>query len=159
MAKIIPSDLAPDEVVHYSLGAVEFDLGGKSGSKSYETDDRAALSNAEAHPWLTVEYDKVEALDPAFYAPSIRPEDDIHSDQGPRAGDAFDIEKIKADLESRKQEVSPLAVQSGLDQSEEVKVGDVAETIAADDAHEAAKSARAFKTEPSSTDAKTEDNS
>jgi len=158
MAKIVPSDLAPAEAVHYSLGAVEFDLGGKSDAKSFETTDRAALSNAESHPWLTVEYDEAEAIDPAFYAPKVRPEDDVLSEFGPRANDAFDPEKVKAALEdARAGRVAPLAVESGTDQSEEVTSGPVAETLAADDSHQPAKSARNFTS--SSTDADTEDNS
>ena len=55
MAKIVHSDAAPSEAVHYSLANVEFELGGRK--KSYSTDDAGVLSNAEAHPWLRVERD------------------------------------------------------------------------------------------------------
>src|SRR4051812_9615905 len=112
MAKIVPSDLAPDEAVHYSLGAVEFDLGGKSDAKAYETHDRSVLSNAEAHPWLEVEYDAVEAIDPAFYDTQVKPEDDVLGALGPRANDAFDPDKIKAALEARQSETAPVAIDS-----------------------------------------------
>jgi hypothetical protein len=105
MAKIVHSDLAPDELVHYSFGGAEFDLGG-SAKKSFESDDREVISNAQAHPWLTVVVTPVKPDAPA---------EDLTPD------------------------VSPLAVDAGLDQNKSVTTDGVAETIAADDDHEPAK--------------------
>lgn len=59
MAKIVHSDLAPAEVVHYSLAGAEFDLGGRK--KAFETDDREVISDARVHPWLSVEADASNA--------------------------------------------------------------------------------------------------
>lgn len=53
MATISHSDLAPSEKVHYSLAGGEFDLTAKG---SYETDDELLISNAQAHPWLKVDF-------------------------------------------------------------------------------------------------------
>ena len=53
MAKIVHSDAAPSESVHYSIGSAEFDL---SGRKIYETTDSDVISGASVHPWLTVMY-------------------------------------------------------------------------------------------------------
>lgn len=145
MAKIVLSELAPAEAVHFSFAEGEFTLGGKSDAKAFETTDRALLSNAAGHPWLDVQYDESEAVDPTFVDNQVRPEDDVLSASGPRANDAFDPEKIKAAEDAKREAVSqPVAIEAGLDQTEEISLGDVAETVAADDAHEGAKSAAAF---------------
>lgn len=53
MAKISLNSNAPkDEAVHLTFGAIDFDL--KDSSAVYETDDPTLISNAAAHPWLTV---------------------------------------------------------------------------------------------------------
>lgn len=131
MATIVPSELAPDEAVHYSLGGVEFDLGGKN-STPYTTDERDLLANAESHPWLSVQYDAEDSVEPAFREPSVLPQDDILSAQGPHANDAFDPALIEA-AEAAKWNgaVEPVAIDAGLDQSEPVVVDGVAETLAA----------------------------
>lgn len=145
MAKIVLSDLAPAEAIHFSLGNAEIDLGGKSGKQSVETDDRELLSNAVAHPWLTVEVDPAEEAGGQFADPHVPAEEDPQSAANQRAHDAFDVEKIRATEEAKHPEAeAPVAIESGLDQTTEVKVGDVAETVAADETHEPAKSAANF---------------
>lgn len=54
MAKIVHSEAAPAEAVHYALAGVEFDL---EGDAVFETDDREVIRNAEGHPWLHVDED------------------------------------------------------------------------------------------------------
>lgn len=56
MAKITHSELAPAEKVVYTLANEQFELTAKG---SYESDDPIVLSNAEVHPWLSVEYPEV----------------------------------------------------------------------------------------------------
>lgn len=146
MAKIVLSDDAPNEAVHFSLAQVEFDLGGKSDKGAFETSDPVVLADADAHPWLKVERDSSETYQPS--APAfLRPEDDVLS----RVNSvAFDPEAIKA-IESGKAdyEGERTALDAGLDQDEpvEIKAGSVtiAETLAAADDHKAAKSAKNFK--------------
>jgi hypothetical protein len=43
---------AVGEPVHISLAEAEFDL---EGTGTYETDNRATISDAQSHPWLSVE--------------------------------------------------------------------------------------------------------
>jgi len=57
MAKITASELHPAETVIHTLANEQFKLTAKG---TYETDDALVISNAEAHPWLAVEYDAVE---------------------------------------------------------------------------------------------------
>lgn len=76
MAKIVHSEAAPSEAVHYSFAGVEFDLGGRK--KAFETDDPNIIGNAEAHPWLTVERDVVSVVK-GNYVTQLRPEDDALS--------------------------------------------------------------------------------
>lgn len=150
MAKITHSDLAPDEVVHYDLAGVEFVLGG-SGKASYETDDRAVLTSAEIHPWLSVEYPKVDLIQGQVrWNLADHPELDPLSGVGPNAGIAYDPEEIQK-VEEAKAEASksPLAIDANLDQGEAITVGEegavpVDVTLAADEDHVAAKSAKAF---------------
>lgn len=135
---IVPSDLAPSEVVHYSFAGVEFDLGGsgKGSVKKYETSDPSVVSNASVHPWLTVEAPSEDAT-PAFLETLVRPEDDTQGALGPNAGDAFDQEKIAAIEDAKAQNVGlVVAVDAGLDQGEEHTNDDgtVAETLRAADA-------------------------
>lgn len=151
MAKITHSDLAPDEVVHYDLAGVEFELGG-SGKGSYETDDRVVLGSAEIHPWLSVEYPKVELIQGRVRNTlADHPELDPMSGVGPNAGVAFDAEEIRKVEEAKVQAfASPLAVDANLDQGEAITVGEegatpVDVTLAADDDHVAAKSGKSFQ--------------
>ena len=148
MAKIVLSELAPSEAIHFSLANAEFDLGGKSDAKAFETDDRVVIDNAVAHPWLDVEFPAVEEV--AFEALDTRipAADDSQGMYGPHANDAFDPELIKAAEEAKIQDTpQPLAIDSGLDQDKEVKTeSGAAETLAADETHEPAKSARNFDT-------------
>jgi hypothetical protein len=62
MAKITHSELAPAEKVVYTLANEQFELTAKG---TYESDDPIVLSNAEAHPWLSVEYPEVAPEDVA----------------------------------------------------------------------------------------------
>jgi hypothetical protein len=137
MARIVPSDLAPADTVHYTFAGVEFDLGGsgKGSSKFYETLDRAALSNASAHPWLDVQYDEAEAVPVVFANNQVKPEDDPLSAVGPNANAPFDPAEIAKVEEAKAQgATTPVAIDAGLDQTTEVSEGEVAETVAADDA-------------------------
>lgn len=151
MAKITHSDLAPDEVVHYDLAGVEFELGG-SGKGSYETTDRTVIASAEIHPWLSVEYPKVELIQGQVRSTlADHPELDPLSGVGPNAGIANDPEEIRK-IEEAKVEAfaTPLAVDANLDQGEAVTIGEdgaapVDVTLAADKDHVAAKSAKSFE--------------
>lgn len=154
MAKITHSDLAPDEVVHYDLAGVEFELGG-SGKGSYETTDRTVIASAEVHPWLSVEYPKVDLIQGQVRNTlADHPELDPLSGVGPNAGIAYDAEEIRK-VEEAKAEMrkTPLAIDANLDQGEAVTVGEeggtpVDVTLAADEDHTAAKSGKAFEQDP-----------
>jgi len=75
-ATISHSDLAPDEQVHYSFAAAEFDLGGKQ--KPHYTDVLSVITEAQAHPWLSVEFDETEQAHGDF-VDQLKPEDDVLS--------------------------------------------------------------------------------
>lgn len=148
MARILPNDLAPDEVVHYSFAGVEFDLG---AGDAYETEDRQVLGNADVHPWLTVEYPQVEVIGGEVRRTlADRPDLDALSGMGPNANDPYDPEKIAA-TEAAKAEArkNPVALDAALDQGTPVAVESadrhVAVTLAADEGHEGASSPDAFK--------------
>lgn len=127
MAKISHSEAAPSEAVHYSFAAAEFDLGGKS--KVFETDDASIISEAMAHPWLSVEVDPATVVQGA-YVEQIRPEDDPMSRVNSIANDP---EAVKAAEEAKAEAwTQPVAIEAGLDQSKPVEVGQVAFTLAAD---------------------------
>lgn len=132
MAKIVPSDLAPSEVVHYSLAGADFDLGARK--KTYETADREILGAATAHPWLTVEYDEAEASAPTFVDTQVRPEDDALGAQGPNANIAFDPAEIRKveDAKAEARGEKPVAIDAGRDQNKAETEGGVAVTLAAD---------------------------
>lgn len=125
MAKIVHSDTAPSEAVHYSIGSVDFDL---SGRKSYETKDPSVISAAEVHPWLTVQYDKVEVVQGA-YREQVRPEDD------PMVGPSLanDPEEARKAEAAKDAQFQPVALDAGEKQTDVVETGVVAETLAADD--------------------------
>lgn len=140
MAKIVSSDLAPSEAVHYVLGNTEFDIGGsgKGSSKSYETDDPVVLSDAEVHPWLAVEYDPVEQVAGA-YVEQLAPQNDHLSVLGETVH-PNDPDAAQAAEEAKAEAVGDTltAVEAGKPQTEAVTAGGqgdapaVAETLAAD---------------------------
>jgi hypothetical protein len=132
MAKIVLSDLAPAEQVHFSFSGVEFDL---SGKKTYESDDSSVLTNAEVHPWLDVKYEAADVVQGEFHD-QLAPEDDPFSSKG--GSKANDPEAARIELESRwdlqdhTDEPVRVAIDAGLMQTEVVVTGGVAETLAAD---------------------------
>ena len=131
MATIRPNDNAPDEQVKYCLGSVDFDLG---PGDEYQTDDRAAIADASAHPWLEVEVPQVQELSEARASRSVPYEDDVLAAVN---SEAFNFEKIKAEQEARAEVIeSPVAIQAGLDQGKPVEEGGVAVTLAADNSDE-----------------------
>ena len=132
MATIRPNDNAPAEDVKYIFPTVTFDL---SSGGTYETDDRSALAAALAHPWLTVEYPAAEEAAFTRVSGSVLPKDDPFSAlyEGDTANAAFDPEKVReAELAKADNLVQPIAIDAGLDQSEPVVEGGVAETLAVD---------------------------
>lgn len=131
MAKIVSSELAPSEAVHYTFDGVEFDLGPRK--KAYETDNAAVLSNAETHPWLTVERDTPELVQGA-YVEQIAAADDPLSVVGQPINPNDPDEARKAEAAKADATGVPLAVQAGLDQTEPVVTSGVPETLAAADA-------------------------
>lgn len=130
MAKIVPSDNAPSETVHYSFAGVEFDLGGsgKGSKRAYETDDPAVLGNANTHPWLTVEYPVVEPVSGA-YVEQLKPEDDALSAVNDSANDPEAVRAAEAAKAGT--DADPVAIDAGLDQDKVERTGEVDETIAA----------------------------
>lgn len=126
MAKIVASKIAPDEEFTVSVGAGLM----KPGDT---TDDRNLLIEAEVHPWLAVEYDKVEMLGGDVIPPSVDPKEDPLSIQGPQAALPFDPEAVKADTDKvlRGEALAPAAVDAGLNQDEVKMDGPIATTLAA----------------------------
>ena len=55
MAKITQNADAPAGVVTYGFADGDFQLGG--AKRSFETDNRSIISDAEVHPWLSVDED------------------------------------------------------------------------------------------------------
>lgn len=131
MAKIVQSETAPSEAVRYSFAGAEFELEG--GDASFETDDPAVLSNAEAHPWLRVERDAEDVVK-GEYRDYLAPEDDALSAVNSKANDP---DAARAALPSAQDDADDrTAVEAGRDQGEEVSVAGIAETLAADAAHD-----------------------
>lgn len=131
MAKITLSDVAPAEAVHFTFAGGEFDLGG-SGKKSYETSDSGVIGEALAHPWLSVEFPKVEAVATETPSPFPAPKDDPMSREG--SIDANDpAEVAKANEAQAAPQENLVALDVGKTQTEAVSTGPVAETLAADD--------------------------
>lgn len=127
MAKIVLSDEAPQgEAVTFSLGNAE------PFQAPHETDDQVLIASAAVHPWLEVERDAEEEF--AVEAPEqhIKPADDALSAQNSVAFDPDEVAKAREEAA----EVNPVAIDAGLDQSEPVETGGVAETLAADDDEE-----------------------
>lgn len=122
MAKIVLSDAAPEDAVHFSLGQFEIDV-------PHDTRNRDLISDAVAHPWLNVEYDEVEVL--GGEGPSTA---NLANDPLAAGNDVSnDPEAVQAELDRREAEKAPLAVDAALDQDEPQTAGPVAITLAADD--------------------------
>lgn len=130
MAQIVPSKAAPSEEVNYGFATTKpFSLG---PGGSYETTDRAVLGEANAHPWLDVVRDEGEKAVAHYRDDSVNPKDDALSAQN---SVAFDKEKIAEALRSDEDaDEGKLAVESGQKQTTRKSVGEVATTLAADDA-------------------------
>lgn len=129
MAKIVHSEAAPAEAVHYSFAGVEFDL---SGKKSYESDDPIVLANAAAHPWLSVQYPAVDVVAGA-YVEQLAPEADHLSAAGQKVN-PNDPEVARAAEEAKRESTdNPVAIDAGETQTKAVETDGVAETLAADD--------------------------
>lgn len=127
MAKIVHSDAAPSEAVHYTIGSAEFDL---SGRKSYETKDQDVISSAAVHPWLTVQYDKVEMIQGA-YVEQVRREDDPMAAPNSIANDPDEVRKAEAAKASMT--FNPVALDAAEKQTDVVETAGFAETLAADE--------------------------
>lgn len=91
MANIVLSDEAPtgEGTLNFSLGNAEFEA-------PYETNDAVVLAGAEAHPWLTVEYDEAAVVEGSFREPHVPAEEDSQSAQNSVANDP---EAVRAALE------------------------------------------------------------
>lgn len=129
MAKIVHSEAAPSEAVHYTFAGVEFDLGGRK--KAYESNDATVLANAEAHPWLAVEREEVEVVQGA-YVEQLAPKDDHLSAVGAAINPNDPAEARKAEAAKRGEDIEPVAIDAGEAQTEVVETDGVAETLAAD---------------------------
>lgn len=126
MAKIVHSEAAPSEAVHYTFAGAEFDL---SGKKSYSTTDPDVIGAASAHPWLTVVLDNEQGVEPQ-YVDQIDPKDDPLSAVNSVGNDT---DKALAFEATKRDDEAPLvAIDAGATQTEAVTTGEVAETLAAD---------------------------
>jgi hypothetical protein len=132
MAKIVPSDEAPNETVLFALAGTEpfeLDAGG-----SLDDPSREQVVEAEVHPWLDVVYDQEEGVDPYFREIHPTPAEDHLSAQNDVS---FDPQKVEEDRQAvLGQDDAPVAVESGKDQTEPVTSGGIAETVAAIDTDE-----------------------
>lgn len=132
MAKIVLSEAAPsDETLAFSFAGVD-----EAFQPPFETDNAEALANAKAHPWLEVEYPEVDQAGGVFLNTQLSAADDHLSALNDTSNDP---DAVREELERRQAEldgVTPLAVRSGLDQTEEVQTPDsrVNLTLAADEA-------------------------
>lgn len=126
MAKIVHSDAAPAEAVHYTFAAGEFDL---SGKKAYTTKDVSLIAEAKVHPWLDVKIDEADIV-VGSYTQLVKPEDDPLSAVNSIANDPDAARKAQADKAA---DFNPVALDAGEIQTEVVETGGVAETLAADD--------------------------
>jgi hypothetical protein len=132
MAKIVLSEAAPsDETLAFSFAGVE-----EAFTPPFETDNSEALANAKAHPWLEVEYPEAAQVEGVYLTNQLSAADDHLSALNDHSNDpdavAAELERRKAELEG----ATPLAVDAGLDQDEEVSTEDdrVNLTLAADEA-------------------------
>ena len=125
MAKIVLSDDAPKGNLRFSLGNAEIE------KVPVETNDSVLISNAEAHPWLAVEYDKVEELSEVAGTLQLPPEDDALSAQNSVANNPDEVRKELARRTGV--ESDPTAIDAGLPQSKPIETdAGVDLTIAAD---------------------------
>lgn len=131
MAKIVHSDGAPNEAVHYSLAGYEFDLGGDADA--YDTTDSLVIANAQVHPWLRVEFEPEEVIGGEVLQ-TLAPEDDVLSRVNSIANDPDAIREVE--LAKGRMLLNRTAIDAGLDQNEvvEIQAGPltIAETLAAD---------------------------
>lgn len=132
MATIRPNEHAPGEDVTYILPTATFELGADG---EYETDDRGAISAAVDHPWLEVEFPEVDET--LYQAPSKRVpyEDDPLSELNDHSNEPYAVEESERSKYGGS--VAPLAVESGLNQTEAVtdESARVDFTLAAADQH------------------------
>lgn len=138
MATIRPNDHAPSDEVTYTLPGATFEL---APGGSYESDDRVVLSDAEAHPWLEVEYPVLVDESESRESRSVPYEDDALSAPNSLAFDPDAVAKAHAD----EVVTNPTAIDSGLDQGEPAESGDgrVATSLASADEVEAVEPAPA----------------
>ena len=127
MANIVPSELHPDEEVRYALSAGKPFKVAPGGS--YSTDDRAVLTEAEAHPWLKVEADASLAPEASYRPDSVAAKDDVLSAENDPSFDPKAIERDRAKV----LDTEPVAIDAGEDQGKVVETAGVAETLAAAD--------------------------
>lgn len=126
MATIRPNVNAPDDQVRYCLGSVVFEL---APGGEFETDDRAAIADAAAHPWLDVELPQAEELSEAYVSKSVPYEDDVLAAPNSQA---FDPDKVhEMQMERERDIAARTAIDAGLDQGEVVEAGGVNLTHAA----------------------------
>ncbi len=137
-ATITTSDLAPSGKIHYSLGgSAPFELE-SGGTKEVALTERELLACANDHPWLVVQYPDPEYFEVEVEDPHVRPEDDVlAAAHGSLANDPEEAAKVEAAKPSNVDHHT--AIDAGLDQNEEVYVGEddnTAVTLAADEALE-----------------------
>ena len=117
MAKLVPSDIAPEDFKVFSTAQITEEL-------PYETDDPVVIDNALIHPWVDVDYGDVAVEAPPSTSTTLPPEEDVLSRINSKA------DKAPADGVPT-HEIDPVAIDAGLDQHESVSVGTVAVTTAA----------------------------
>lgn len=127
MATIRPNDNAPAEDVTYILPTETFELG---AGGSFETEDRATISAAVDHPWLEVEFPEVDAEVYSRPPKSVPYTEDPFSEYNDHSNDPALVEETERSKFGA--DVAPLAVESGLDQSEVERAADYVDlTLAA----------------------------
>lgn len=122
MAQIVLSDIAPSDAKHFSLANENFDV-------PYETDDSVVIGNALAHPWLDVNFPKVEVVEGDDLSTSVAPADDPLSGSHSLANDPDAVRAALVEANAS----DPVAIDAGLDQNKPVEVDGVAVTLAADE--------------------------
>lgn len=132
MAKIVASKNAPDADFTVTYGVGQVAISGKS--RSVTSDDRALLAEAANHPWLAVEWDKVEMLGGEVIPPSVDPKKDPLSAQNPDSALVNDPDAVRAAQEAARVDttVGP-AIEPTLDQDKVIVEGGVDKTLAADE--------------------------
>jgi hypothetical protein len=129
MATIVLSDEAPTDegTLNFSLANAEFEA-------PFETNDPVVLAGAEAHPWLSVEYPESAVVEGSFREPHVPAAEDSQSAQNSIANDPEAVAAALAEVDLT--ETGRLAVEAGLVQDTPQRVGNVATTLAADEADE-----------------------